>query len=895
MTFTWEKVSQNQIGSNSNDEFAFIKYNIRKEIMKNKSSKNLIMLIVLTSILACSEKPKFPFNDPSLSVDERVNDLLTHLSIEEKAGFMSGETMWYLQEIPRLGIPKLQVTDCGHGVTVILDENDDYSGCATSFPTAVGQAASWDRALIWKMGGALGRETRATGSGVLLAPMVNIHRLPVGGRNYEAYSEDPYLTGTLAAAFIGGVQGEGTGTVIKAVTANNQQHEQDQLAAKMSKRTLHEIYLEQFRIAINQSDPWGIMTAYNGIAFPDVNSGKPLPTSESAYMIKDVIKKDWNYQGFIVSDWRAVVSSKSITAGVDVEMPGPGKFMDIKDMLRAMEDGLITEEGINEAARRYLRSIVKTGVLDVPRKELPSEYDTPRHHNIAREVAEGSIVLLKNNGGLLPLNKEKVKKIGVFGPNAEEARLGGGGSASVSACRTVSPLKGLENVFGANSEISFIEGASISGDLPVIPSGSFTAEVDGKVVQGLKGEFFDGAHLQGEVQCVKVDDKIDFSWGWAAPCDKVTKNDYSARWTGKLIAPKTGKYKVGVSVSEGGVRLYLDGKLSIDEWGNPGNEITEARFNSVSNRVEFNMEKGSARDIKVEFHKKMNRNTIRLEWGIPGQKSPIEDAVKLAGESEVAIIFAGLSNRIEGGTNDKEDLKLPGNQDKLISEVAKVNKNTIIVLINGTPVEMPWINEVAAVVEAFYPGQEGGDAIANILSGKVNPSGKLPDTFGEKMEDYLSMKYYPGDLETGITNYGEELKVGYRQFDEDNIKPLFPFGFGLSYTTFELSNLKVEKNKNKVVVKVDVTNTGKVAGAEVAQVYVSDIKASVYRPKKELKGFEKIMLNPGETKTATVELDKFAFSFFSENEDGWILEPGEFEILVGNSSRNIVLKKAIEL
>jgi len=613
------------------------------------------------------------------------------------------------------------------------------------------------------------------------------------------------------------------------------------------------------------------------------------------YLIKDVLKNKWNYQGFIVSDWSAVVSSNSITAGVDVEMPGPGKFMDIKDMMKAMEDGLITDEGINEAAKRYLRSIVKTGMLDIPRKELPSEHNTPHHHDIAREVAEGSIALLKNSNNILPLNKDVVKKIAVFGPNAEEARLGGGGSASVSACRTVSPLKGMQNVFGANSEITFIEGASISGDLPVIPSGNFTTEIDGKVVQGLKGEFFDGAHLKGEVQCVKIDDKIDFSWGWAAPCDKVRKNGYSARWTGKLIAPKTGKYKIGVSVSEGGVRLNLDGKLVIDEWGDPGNEITEARFNSVSKNVEIEMVEGSAHNIKVEFHKKMNRNTIRFEWATPGQKSPIDDAVKLAIKSEVAVIFAGLSNRIEGGTNDKEELKLPGNQDKLISAIAKANPNTIVVLINGTPVEMPWISEVAAVVEAFYPGQEGGDAIANILSGKVNPSGKLPDTFGKKMSDYLSMKYYPGDEEKGITEYGEELKVGYRQFDEDNIKPLFPFGYGLSYTTFNLSNLKVDKQKNIVVVKVDVTNTGKVAGAEVAQVYVSDVKASVYRPKKELKGFEKVMLNPGETKTATIELDKFAFSFFSENEDGWILEPGEFEIMVGNSSRKISIKEKIEL
>jgi len=861
-----------------------------------RSYITLILINICILIISCTEKPKHPFNNPALSVDERVDDLLSHLSLEERAGFMSGETMWYLQEIPRLGIPKLQVTDCGHGVTVILDENDDYSGCATCFPTAVGQAATWDRQLIKKMGAAIGRETRATGSGVLLAPMVNIHRLPVGGRNYETYSEDPYLTGTLAAAFIDGVQAEGTGTVIKAVTANNQQHEQDKLAAKMSKRVLHEIYLEQFRIAINQSDPWGIMTAYNGIALPGVNNGKPLPTSESAYMIEDVIKGDWNYQGFVVSDWRAVVSSKSITAGVDIEMPGPGKFMDIKDMMKAIKDSLVTEEGINEAAKRYLRSIVKTGVLDIPQKELPSELDTPHHHDIAREVAEGSIVLLKNTDNILPMDKDKIKNIAVFGPNAEEARLGGGGSASVSACRTVSPLKGLQNAFGDNTEISFLEGASISGDLPVIASGNFTHEENGEILPGLKVEYFDGPNLEGDVQCTKIDDKIDFSWGWAAPCEKVTKNSYSVRWAGKINAPESGKYKIGVSVTEGGIRLFLDGKLVLEEWGDPENEITEARFNAVSKSVEFEMEKDSAHDIKVEFHKKMNRNTIRLEWATPSQKSPIEDAVKLAKQRELAIIFAGLSNRIEGGTNDKEELKLPGNQDKLISAVAAVNPNTIVVLINGTPIEMPWVNDVAAIVEAFYPGQEGGDAIANILSGKVNPSGKLPDTFGKEMEDYLSMKYYPGDEKTGLTDYGEGLKVGYRQFDEDGIEPLFPFGFGLSYTTFEIENLRVEKQSdNKVIVKVDITNTGKVAGAEVAQVYVNDVEASVYRPLKELKGFEKVHLQPGETKTAMIVLNKHSFSFYSERNEKWVLEAGEFKILVGNSSRNIVLKELIEL
>lgn len=837
-------------------------------------------------MVSCSTKTgtKNIFNDATKPVDERVENLLGYLTLKEKAGFLSGETMWYLQEIPRLGIPKMQVTDCGHGVTVILDENNDYSGCSTSFPTAIAQAASWDKKLIEKMGAALGRETRALGSGILLAPMVNLHRLPIGGRNYESYSEDPYLTGKLAASFIKGVQSEHIGAVIKAATANNQQLYQDELAAVITERVLREIYLTQFRIAVAEANPWGIMTSYNGV------NGKP--TSESYHIISDIIKGDWKYEGFVISDWRAVISSKSITAGIDIEMPGSGKFMDTEDILKAIKDELITEKEVDKRAARYLRAVIKSKVLDIPKIKFNSEFNTKKHQAIAKEVAEGSIVLLKNRNNLLPLNKNKIKTIAVFGPNAEEARLGGGGSASVSACYTVSPLKGLRNYFGEKSEINFIEGAGLTGDLPVVAGHYFTTENNGKIVSGLHGEYFDGQHLQGEVQCSRIDDKIDYSWGWAAPCEKVTKNGYSVRWTGKITAPKKGKYKIGFTVNEGGARLYIDGDLVIDEWGNPGNEITEAVFVYKSKSVDFEMEKGSVHNIKLEFHKKHNKNVIRLEWEMPNNTSPITDAVKLASKSEVAIIFAGLSNIIEGGTNDKEELKLPGKQDELISAIAKVNNNTIVVLINGTPVEMPWLNEVAAVVEAFYPGQEGGNAIAEILIGNVNPSGKLPDTFPKKLKDNLAMKYYPGS--DGEINYAEGLKIGYRQFDEDNIEPLFPFGFGLSYTTFKWKNLKVEKrDNNKVTVFVDVSNTGKVAGADVVQIYINDIQASVYRPKKELKGFEKVKLEPGETKTLAIELDNYAFSYFCEKENKWVLEPGEFQILVGSSSRDIHLKKTI--
>ena len=720
-------------------------------------------------LISCSTNNErlHPFNDPGRPTEERVENLLSQLTLEEKAGFMSGESMWYLQGVPRLGIPSIQVTDCGHGVTVILDSLGHYSGCATAFPTAVTQAASWDQDLIYKMGAALGRETRALGSGILLAPMVNIHRLPIGGRNYETYSEDPYLTGKLAAAFINGVQSEHIGAVIKSVTANNQQAHQHELAAKMDKRVLHEIYLPAFRMAVEEASPAGIMTAYNGI--------NKIPTSESEYLLSDVIKGKWNYKGFIVSDWRAVVSKNSISAGLDLEMPGPGKYMDRKSILDALESGAFSEDELDNRVARYLRFLIASKLLDQPESKLNAEFNTPRHQSIALEVAEGAIVLLKNDNNILPLDKKELNKIGVFGPNAEEARLGGGGSASVSACRTVSPLKGLENYFGDLADITFIEGAGLAGSLPIIAGEFLSTSLNGVEEDGLTAAYYDGPGLQGEIKCSRIDDKIDFSWGWAAPCEFVTKNNYSVRWTGKIHAPISGKYKIGVSLKEAGVRLYLDNQLVIDQWGDPENEITEAKFMYKSKQVDFTMEEGSAHDIRLEFHKKHNKNMVRLEWELPNQSSSIDEAIKLAKNSDVAIIFAGLSNLFEGGNNDREDILLPGNQNKLISEVAKVNPNTIVVLINGTPVSMPWVNEVAAIVEAFYPGQEGGDAIARILSGDVNPSGKLPDTFPVELEDNLAMRYYPG--QHGEIDYGEGLKVGYRQFDEENAEVLFPLVF----------------------------------------------------------------------------------------------------------------------
>ena len=529
---------------------------------------------------------------------------------------------------------------------------------------------------------------------------------------------------------------------------------------------------------------------------------------------------------------------------------------------------------------------------DIP--DLNSEWDTPRHQNLARRTAEEAIILLQNNNNLLPLDLNEIQTVAVIGPNAREARLGGGGSASVTACHTVSPLKGILNYCQDHIKVRFEEGCALKGSRPIIYT-EFLHTTDGnQAINGLMGEYFRGKELQGEPALVRTDPKIDFSWGWAAPCREVDKGDYSVRWTGEVKPPVSGEYEIGVYCTGGGVRFYLDGELLIDRWGDPDNESFEAAFQQISEHTRIKMETGVPREVRVDFHKKANRNSIRLEWKMPGKPDPIAESVKVAGESDVAIVFAGLSNLYEGGLQDRESLSLPEPQDELIRAVARANPKTIVVLIGGTPVAMPWINDVPAVLEAYYPGQEGGDAIARVLFGEVNPSGRLPETFPLRLEDNPTHGYFPGDPDR--VTYGEGIYVGYRHYDKNDVEPLFPFGYGLSYTSFVYRDLKVEKTgEGSFAVKVDVKNTGSVTGKEVVQMYVRDLESGIGKPAKELKGFVKVSLDPVESKMVTLQLDREMLAHFDPQKAKWVVEPGEFEIMIGSSSRDIRLKKTITI
>ncbi|MFW6277085.1 MAG: glycoside hydrolase family 3 C-terminal domain-containing protein, partial [Prolixibacteraceae bacterium] len=613
--------------------------------------------------------------------------------------------------------------------------------------------------------------------------------------------------------------------------------------------------------------------------------------SENKHLLSDILKDEWNYEGFVVSDWRGTRSTEALNAGLDLEMPGPGKFLTKDKVLKELEENRLTINQLNDKVRRILRAYVKTGLLDHEKPDFNAELNSERHQLLARKVAEEAIVLLKNEANVLPF-QTTIKKLAVIGPNAAEARLGGGGSASVSPFYAVSPLKGLQNYCGPETEIIFEEGCGLNGNLKVIDSRYLQHKKDGQTSSGLKAEYFSNSGLNGKPAVTSADEKIDFSWGWANPKPGVDRGNYSVRWSGQLLPPETGNYKIGVSAASGGFRLYIDDKLVFNEWTADNSENFEAELTSVNQITELDLQKDNPVDIRLEFYKRANRNFIRLEWEIPGINS-IERAKQAAAKSDAVVIFAGLSNFFEGGNNDREDIVLPGEQNRLIREVAKVNPNTAVVLINGTPVAMPWIEDVNAVLEAYYPGQEGGNAIAKVLFGEVNPSGKLPETFPVKLSDNPAFGNYPG--ENNEVHYNEGIFVGYRHYDSNNVEPLFPFGHGLSYTTFEYDDLKITKNGESFMAEMSVQNTGNVAGAEVVQLYISHVNASEPRPAKELKQFRKITISPNEKQKITFEITGNDLSFFAQKQNKWIVEPGEFKVLIGSSSRDIRLSGEFSL
>jgi len=816
-----------------------------------------------------------PYKDSKLPVTERVADLLNRMTLEEKIDMLAG-TGFATKPNARLGIPELKMTDGPLGVRW---------GKSTAFPGGTCLAATWDTVLADKMGKAIGEEVRGKGRDVILGPCVNIARIPIGGRTFEAFGEDPYLASRMAVGYIEGVQSEGVAATVKHFAANNQEYERGFVDEKIDHRTLNEIYFPAFKAAVEEARVLCVMSAYNKI------NGEYC--SENDYLLKTKLKDDWKFDGLVMSDWGAVHSSiPTAKGGLDLEMP-TGQYLNEKTLLDSVKAGVVKESMINDKVTRILRVMFELGLFDSTRIADSTLVNSPEHKQVAYQGAVEGIVLLKNEKGILPLNLEKIKSIAVIGPDANEAITGGGGSAHVTPVYSISPLEALQNKIGGKVKINFAEGVELSGQITPIDSQYFY--LPGKNVHGIEAEYFSNKDLKGQPKVTRVDKEINFNWNGQPPLEGIPGENFSVRWMTRFVPASTGDYTLDLA-SDDGARLYINGKVVISDWTNHA---------FLTHSYDMHLVKGKSYKMRLEYYQATGGSSVQL--GIRGTgKKLVEEAINAAKKSDVTILFVGTSSQIETEGNDRESLALPDNQDALIEKVIKANKNTIVVLITGAPVTMNgWASKTKGILEAWFGGDEAGNAIADVLLGRNDPSGRLPVTFPVSWKECSAYSSYngpnsgtPKQKRDSVTTYSDGIFVGYRWFDNRNITPLFPFGYGLSYTKFAYSDLTVTPATGEdgaFDVSFSVENTGKLAGVEIPQLYIHDPSKSIVVPVKELKRFDRLRLRPGQSTTVKFVLKKSDFAHYNGDEETWTTHPGKYDILVGSSSRDIKLHGTLQI
>jgi beta-glucosidase len=799
-------------------------------------------------------------------IESRVEAILGKMSVEEKIDLVGGVDFFYLQGVPRLGVPRLRMMDGPMGV-----RND---GPATAFGGGIALAATWNTDLLRRAGVEFGRDTRAKGGHFLLAPGVNIYRAPVAARNFEYFGEDPFLAARLAVSFIEGVQSQGVAATIKHFVANNSEFDRNNTDSVVDERTLREIYLPAFEAAVKEARVGAIMDGYN------LTNG--LYMSQHRYLNVDLVKQEWGFDGVIMSDWISTYDAiGAANGGLDIEMPS-GAHLNRENLLPALESGEVSMATLDDKVRRILRIAARFGWLDREQRDT----SIPRYNTAAREVAlqgarEG-IVLLRNENGALPLDRERVDSILVVGPHAHPAVTGGGGSSKVEPFTAVSILEGMVETASKDLQVFYATGLATLDEMVSRTEFSTTAD---NGTPGLHAEYFATGDLSGDPVLTRVEPRIAIGSGRdASPYPEGT---LSERWTGFYIAERDGTYDFFVTASgDGGgfYRLFLDGALVLDNW---------SLNRAIVDYVTLELDSG-AHEIVFEHHGRQKWPGARLELGISRHGDRITaDARELAARVDAVVVAAGFDASTESEGADRT-FRLPPGQDELIRAMADANDRTIVVMTSGGAVEMTgWLDRVPALLQAWYPGQEGGTAVAGVLLGDVNPSGRLPATFERRREDNPAYDNYYPEPGTQRILYEEGVFVGYRGFEHEGIAPLFPFGHGLSYTTFEYGGLEIEPRTTRdgnVSVSLDVTNTGDRAGAEVVQVYVADAHSAVPRPPKELKGFARVRLEPGETRRVTIELDRRSFAYYDTGRKRWAVAPGVFGVLVGRSSTAIELR-----
>lgn len=728
----------------------------------------------------------------------------------------------------------------------------------------------------------MGEEAKAKGAHVILGPTVNMQRSPLGGRGFESFSEDPVLAGNSAAAIVNGIQETGVVAAIKHFVTNDQEHERMAVDALVTERALREIYLLPFQIAVRDANPGSFMTAYNKL------NGTHL--SENKKILDDLLRGEWEWDGLIMSDWFGTYStSESVEAGLDLEMPGPTRWRG-ELLEHAILSKKITQYTIDKRVREVLKLVNKAAKTGVPENGTEGGIDTPETSALLRKIACESIVLLKN--GVLPLEK---KTTAVIGPNAKIAAYCGGGSATLQPYYAVTPFEGIS----AKADVKYTIGAQAHKMLPLLGTQLKTAS-------GKPGFTFKAfTEKDGQpIESIDIVDAFMFLSDYSHP--KLTKDLWWAEVEGYFTPDEDCNFEFGLTVY-GTAKLYIDGEMVVDNETKQRSGGTFFNTGTVEETGRKQLKAGQTYKLEVKYASgatsKLDASDGVVIFGggglrIGGAKvidadEEIRRAVELAKTVDQVVLCIGLNSDFEAEGNDRDHMALPGRTDDLVSAVAKATPNTVVVVQSGTPVAMPWADEVASIVQAWYGGNETGNAIADVLFGDVNPSGKLPLSFPVRVEDnpaYLSYK-----SERGRTLYGEDIYVGYRWYETTKRQTLWPFGHGLSYTSFELADLIVESGE-KLTVKAKVRNTGKLDGAEVVQVYISQRSPSIKRPLKELKGFAKVMVAASATTTAEVQIDrKYATSFWDEERDAWIEERGVYDVLVGTSSADTPLTSSFEV
>ena len=826
----------------------------------------------VASFLAFFACPLFAQTTSSSSdVEGRINSILRQMTLEEKIDYIGGLNDFYIRPMPKLGLPALKMADGPVGIR-------NY-GPSTALAGGIGLAASWDPGLAQRVGKVLGEDARARGVHFLLGPGVNIYRAPMNGRNFEYFGEDPFLASHIAVAYVEGVQSERVCATIKHFMGNNSEYDRHNVDSIIDERTMREIYLPTFEAAVKEAHVCSIMDSYN------LTNGEHL--TQNDYLNNQVAKKDWGFDGIMMSDWNATYDGvAAANGGLDLEMPS-GKFMNRETLLPAIKAGKVSEATIDEHVRRILRKAIQFGWLEssYDQTDLSISLYNPEGRAVSLEAARGAMVLLKNEGHLLPLDKSQIRTLAVIGPGAYPASPVGGGSAQVRPFNSVSYLEGLANYLGDATKVVYSPGiASLSQMADSTPF--VTAAVNGQ--PGLKAEYFSSLDLSGPVCDARTDKHLNFG------LDHPLGHDFkSARWTGYFVAPQAGSYHVFLQSlgEEGGDRLFLDDKLVFDEWH---------IYRALVDDLVLDLSAGPHK-IRVEAYRKDDWNGPGLRLGIVSPSAMVlPEARTLAAKADAVVVPVGFDPYIESEGADRS-FHLPPGQDELIQAMVAANKNVIVVVTAGGAVDMnAWVDQTPALFQGWYSGQEGGTALAQLLFGDYSPSGRLPITYDRRLEDNASYRtyYYPSENDKKV-KYSEGIFLGYRAYDKSNTKPLFPFGYGLSYSSFAYQNLSVSpatfSADQTLTISFDIANTGNRRGAEVAQVYVGDKHASVPRPVKELKGFAKVELNPGETRHVSVALNRRSFSYYDIKNRRWTAEPGDFDISVGRSSAQIELIGKVSL